>query len=137
MLNTYAGPPDYQDDRERSQFSLSATTGAGKTVIAAAVIEALFFGSDEFNFEPEPGAVVIWFSDDPSLNEQSRARLRAASDKLDRLIPVPTTFNQPKFDPQTVYFLNTQKFSKNSLLVRGAITEIDDGLETQVRSRPE
>lgn len=26
-----------------SQFSLTATTGAGKTVMAAAVIEALFF----------------------------------------------------------------------------------------------
>lgn len=127
----------YREDGDRSRFSLSATTGAGKTVMAAAVIEALFFGSDEFDFEPDPGAVVVWFSDDPSLNEQSRARLQAASDKLDRLIPVPTTFNHPKFDPQTVYFLNTQKFSKNSLLVRGAMTETDDGLETQAMSRPD
>ena len=54
----------------RTQFSLTATTGAGKTVMAAAVIEALFFGNDEFDFEADPGAVVLWFSDDPSLNEQ-------------------------------------------------------------------
>ena len=52
--------------------SLSATTGAGKTVMAAAVIEALFCGSETFDFEPDPGAVVIWFSDDPNLNEQTR-----------------------------------------------------------------
>ncbi len=57
-----------------SQFSLTATTGAGKTVMAAAVIESLFFGSDEFDIPPDPGAVVLWFSDDPALNEQSRAR---------------------------------------------------------------
>ena len=58
-----------------SQFSLTATTGAGKTVMAAAVIEALFFGSDEFDFAGDPGAVVLWVSDDPALNEQSRARI--------------------------------------------------------------
>lgn len=127
----------YKDDGDRSQFSLSATTGAGKTVMAAAVIEALFFGSDEFDFEPDPGAVVVWFSDDPSLNEQSRARLRAASDKLDRMIPVKTTFNHLKFNPQTVYFLNTQKFSKHSLLVRGAMMETDNSQEMLVASRPD
>src|SRR5690606_15033286 len=29
------------------------------------------------------------------------------------------TFNQPKFNPGKIYFLNTQKLGKNSLLVRG------------------
>ena len=38
-------------------FSLTATTGAGKTVIAAAVIEALFDGSPDHSFDPDPGAV--------------------------------------------------------------------------------
>lgn len=104
-----------------SQFSLTATTGAGKTVMAAAVIEALFFGSDEFGVEPDPGAVVLWFSDDPSLNEQSRARIQAAASELDsRLRVVPTTFTEPSFRPGNVYFLNTQKLSRNSRLVRGA-----------------
>jgi hypothetical protein len=58
------------DRREISSFSLTATTGAGKTVMAAAAIEALFWGNDAFNFEPDPGAVVLWFSDDPSLNNK-------------------------------------------------------------------
>src|SRR5690625_6460219 len=84
-----------------SQFSLAATTGAGKTVMAAAVIEALFFGSDEFDVAPDPGAVVLWFSDDPALNEQSRARIHAASSELDaRLRVVPTTFAEPSFRPE-------------------------------------
>src|SRR5680860_291422 len=90
-----------------SQFSLTATTGAGKTVMAAAVIEALFFGSDEFDVAPDPGAVVLWFSDDPALNEQSRARIQAAASDLDsRLRVVPTTFFEPSFRPGNVYFLS-------------------------------
>lgn len=104
-----------------SQFSLTAGTGSGKTVMAAAVIEALFVGNDEFDFEPDPGAVVLWFSDDPSLNEQSRARVRAAASELDfRLQTVSSDFVDTTFRPRNVYFLNTQKLSKNSRLVRGA-----------------
>ena len=104
----------------KTQFSLTATTGAGKTVMAAAVIEALFFGNDEFDFEPDPGAVVLWFSDDPSLNEQSRARVQEAASELDsRLRVIEATFSEPSLRPGHVYFLNTQKLSKNSRLVRG------------------
>ena len=58
----------WHEDQENNAFSLTATTGAGKTVMAAAVFEALFYGSDDHDFEPDPGAVVVWFSDDPSLN---------------------------------------------------------------------
>ncbi|MDO4606008.1 MAG: DEAD/DEAH box helicase family protein [Bowdeniella nasicola] len=109
---------------DASQFSLSAATGAGKTVMAAAVIEALFFGSDEFDFEPDPGAVVLWFSDDPSLNEQSRARIESASSELaGRLRVIEPPFSQTALEPGYVYFLNTQKLSKNSLLVRADRSE--------------
>lgn len=110
----------YHGFRSLSQFSLAATTGAGKTVMAAAIIEALFFGSDEFNFQADPGAVVLWFSDSPDLNEQSRARIQAAASELDsRLRVIETTFSEPSLRPGNVYFLNTQKLSKNSRLVRG------------------
>jgi hypothetical protein len=112
----------WHEDSERNAFSLTATTGAGKTVVAAAVFEALFFGSDDYDFEPDPGAVVIWFSDDPSLNEQSKWRLQQAADKLTTsdLETVENTFSREVFEPGKVYFLNTQKLSKNSMLVRGA-----------------
>src|SRR5699024_6106756 len=92
-----------------SQFSLAATTGAGKTVMAAAVIEALFYGSDEFDIEPDPGAVVLWFSDDPSLNDQSRARIHAAASELKaQLRDVPTTSTETSYRPHNVYSVNTQ-----------------------------
>lgn len=116
----------------KSQFSLAATTGAGKTVMAAAVIESLFFGNDEFDFAGDPGAVVLWFSDDPALNEQSRLRIKAAASELDyRLQPVANDFTDTHLRPHTVYFLNTQKLSKNSKLVRGSDRQLemsDDGL---------
>lgn len=120
----------WHEDRDKHSFSLTATTGAGKTVMAAAVFEALFHGDDDYDFEPDPGAVVIWFSDDPSLNEQSRWRLLEASDKLtvSDLVKVENSFSRDKLEPGKVYFLNTQKLSKNSLLVRGHDTD-DAGIE--------
>ena len=36
-------------------FSLTANTGAGKTVMAAAVIEALFGGNPDYDFDADPG----------------------------------------------------------------------------------
>jgi type III restriction enzyme len=120
----------WHEDKEISAFSLTATTGAGKTVMAAAVFEALFFGSDDHEFDPDPGAVVIWFSDDPSLNEQSKYRLMEAADKLtvSDLITVENTFSRETFEPGKIYFLNTQKLGKSSLLVRGHDPE-DNGVE--------
>lgn len=122
----------WHEDKEKNAFSLTATTGAGKTVMAAAVFEALFFGSDDYEFEPDPGAVVIWFSDDPSLNEQSKYRLMEASDKLtvSDLVTVENTFGRETFEPGKIYFLNTQKLSKNSMLVRGHDAD-DAGVETR------
>lgn len=116
------GREDWHRDRpRRSAFSLTAATGAGKTVMAAAAFEALFHGDDERDFDRDPGAVVIWFSDDPSLNEQTRFRLIEAADRINLtdMVVVENTFQRDKFQPGKIYFLNTQKLGKKSLLVRG------------------
>jgi hypothetical protein len=115
----------WHEDKERHAFSLTAPTGAGKTVIAAAVFEALFHGDDSLDFDADPGAVVIWFSDDPSLNEQTRFRLMASADRLRStdMVVVDNSFHRQRFEPGKIYFLNTQKLGKKSLLVRG----FDDG----------
>jgi len=111
----------WREDRDKHAFSLTAATGAGKTVMAAAVFEALFHGDDGFDFDRDPGAVVIWFSDDPSLNEQTRFRLMESSDRLRNtdLKVVEHPFSLSKFEAGKIYFLNTQKLGKKSLLVRG------------------
>jgi hypothetical protein len=111
----------WREEGDRNAFSLTAATGAGKTVMAAAAFEALFHGDDRYSFDRDTGAVVIWFSDDPSLNEQTRFRLMESSDRLQHtdLVVVENTFNRAKFEAGKIYFLNTQKLGKNSLLVRG------------------
>ena len=118
------------DKPQATSVALTAPTGAGKTVIAAAVIEALFFGSDRFDFAPDPEAVVIWFSDDPNLNDQSRFRLMQASEKLtwQGLEHVRPPFVKRRLDAGKVYFLNTQRLSRTSLLTRG---HVDDGDELE------
>ena len=119
----------WREDRDKHAFSLTAATGAGKTVMAAAAFEALFQGDENFDFEADSGAIVIWFSDDPALNEQTRFRLQEASDRLrfTDLEVVQNTFNREKFEAGRIYFLNTQKLSKNSLLVRGFDRDQDLG----------
>lgn len=130
LVNLKKAARRWREDRDKHAFSLTATTGAGKTVMAAAVFEALFHGDDNFDFEPDPGAVVIWFSDDPSLNEQSRFRLLEASDRisLSDLVVVQNTFNRDKLEAGKIYFLNTHKLGRSSLLVRGHDPN-DEGVE--------
>lgn len=125
----------WREEGDRHAFSLTAVTGAGKTVMAAAAFEALFHGDDNYDFEADPGAVVIWFSDDPSLNEQTRFRLMEASDRLNHsdLVVVQNTFNREKFEPGKVYFLNTQKLGKKSLLVRGFEPDEDNPTLPEIR----
>ncbi|MFI9614552.1 DEAD/DEAH box helicase [Streptomyces sp. NPDC052023] len=127
MLTYFADArDDYHGKGRNVSFSLAATTGAGKTVMASAVIEGLFFGDPDWDFEADPGAVVLWFTDDPSLNEQTKARiLDASGDRItySRLQVIENTFNREKFEPGNVYFLNSQKLSKNTLLVRGAVED--------------
>ena len=116
---------DWAQQKSPGAFSLTATTGSGKTVMAAAVIEALFDGNLDHDFDPDPGAIVLWFTDDPSLNEQTRFRLLDAADRIahSRLVVIENTFNREKLESGNVYFLNAQKLAKNSLLVRGAPEE--------------
>jgi type III restriction enzyme len=105
---------------ERSSFALSAITGSGKTVIATAVIEALFFGSTDLDSEPDPGVTILWITDDPALNRQTRGRMLDASELLTnwQLREIDESFADADLAPGTVYFLNTQKLSKSSRLAQ-------------------
>lgn len=135
LSNLKKARKDWHGDSYKSAFALTAVTGAGKTVMAAAAFEALFHGDDEYDFDADPGAVVIWFSDDPALNEQTRFRLMEASDRIlhTDMVVVENTFNRAKFEAGKIYFLNTQKLGKNSLLVRGFEGEGDGGLFPETR----
>jgi len=129
----------WHSERPRpSAFSLTATTGAGKTVMAAVAIEALFDGHPDYDFEADPGAVVLWFTDDPSLNEQTRFKLLESADKIShsRLVVIENSFSQEKLEPGKVYFLNRQKLSKNAMLVRGAPDPDPDDTQQNLQHLP-
>lgn len=115
------GRHDWDEGKNLSAFALSAITGAGKTVIATAVIEAVLHGSADVNAEQDPRAAFLWVTDDPALNRQTRNKMLTASDLLDpsRLIIVENDFVDPILRRGHVYFLNIQKLSKTSGLSQG------------------
>ncbi len=105
---------------QRQAVGLTATTGAGKTVIATAVIEAVLFGSDDAGIAPDPNAVFLWMTDLPDLNKQTQGKMLDASSELtgDRLVEIQGTFNDESLSPGKVYFLNTQKLGAKADLVK-------------------
>lgn len=112
---------DLAEFQSPSAFALSAVTGAGKTVIATAVIEAILHGSAEFNTDLDPRAVFLWVTDAPALNRQTRHKMLAASDALDpsRLIVLGDDYHKPELLRGQVYFLNIQQLSKNASFAQG------------------
>ena len=77
-------------------------------MIAATVIEALIHGSTELDVEADPGAVVLWISKDPALNEQTRHRIIEAADRVPvgDLVLLDKDFAGEKLEKGTVYFLS-------------------------------
>lgn len=103
---------------QQAVFALSAPTGAGKTVIATSVFERLLIPSDDRT--PDENTVILWFSDNPDLNEQSRFRIEtASSDLATRTITLDSSFNLPTFERGCIYFLNAQKLAKGTKLTGG------------------
>ena len=98
-------------------ISFTAPTGAGKTIISSALIEQIFCGSS-FVAE-QPNAIVVWLSDSPELNKQSRDKIETKADRIQigQCITIEDeSFDQEMLDDGYIYFLNTQKLSKNSNL---------------------
>lgn len=94
--------------------SLSAPTGAGKTVIATAVIERLLYGDEAT--DPNPELSVLWVTDDPSLNVQTKRKMLVSSSNLKpgQLVSVDATFDQKTLDPGKVYFVHIQQLGKGA-----------------------
>jgi type III restriction enzyme len=115
------GRLDWANHGAHSSFALSAVTGAGKTVIASAVIEAMIHGSSDLGTDPDPRAAFLWVTDDPSLNRQTRMKMLASSDMLQpaRLSVLDNDFLDSTLAANRVYFLNIQKLSKSAGLAQG------------------
>lgn len=110
-----------KDNKELWSVALSAPTGAGKTVIASAVIETLFDGNEQY--AADPYATVLWVTDDPALNEQTKRNMMLASSTLgpSRLVTINSGFDRDVFENRQVHFLNIQKLSKGMPLTRSKV----------------
>ena len=99
----------------------AAPTGSGKTLMLSAALDRLAAG-DEEHPEPTEGLTVLWITDDPDLNEQSRKQLEAMSSEFafDQLRVVSSTFDEETLPAGCVLFLNTQKLGRRGNLVREA-----------------
>ena len=96
--------------------SLQAPTGSGKTIIMAALIEEILFGSEKF--QDQQDAIFVWLSDSPALNEQSKQKIDLKADriKMHQCVMVDEeSFDMEMLEDGHIYFLNTQKLSKHLL----------------------
>ena len=114
----------YQRRHKTQVVSLQAPTGAGKTIIAAALIENIYFGTtlaDGTTYAEQPKAIFVWLSDSPELNEQSKAKIELKTSKL--RFGQCVTISEDSFDMEmledgNIYFLNTQKISRSARLTQ-------------------
>jgi len=119
--------------------SLQAPTGSGKTIIMAALVEDIYFGTDRYT--EQPNAIFVWLSDSPQLNEQSKQKFDLQADRL-RLNQCVTiedeSFDMEMLEDGHIYFLNTQKLGISGNLGKNSDTRqytIWQTLENTVREK--
>lgn len=112
-MKTVEAMGSYHRTKTPQVISLQAPTGAGKTIIMAAFVEDIYFGSEHYAEQPE--AIFVWLSDSPDLNEQSKEKFQLRADKLrfDQCVTIEdASFDMEMLEDGHIYFLNTQKLSK-------------------------
>ena len=100
-------------------ISFTAPTGAGKTIMLAALVEQVYRGDE--NYPAQPDAIFVWLSDSPELNQQSCDKFYFNADKINRsqlIIIEDDNFDQQTLEDGKIYFLNTQKLGKGSNLTK-------------------
>lgn len=111
----------FDNDGARSAVGLTAPTGAGKTVIATAILEKLLFGGGIQS--PNKNLTVLWLTDDPSLNEQSRDKILKASSLIQpsQIEMIDSTYDREVLEPGKIHFINIGR------LAQGATSHIATG----------
>ena len=110
----------WQHFGQKQIISLTAPTGAGKTILMARFIEDLLCGDEDGMVEAMPNSIIVWLSDAPELNEQSKKKIERYCDRIvfGQCKTLDETFRGEKLEPGKIYFLNTQKLSKSSRMTQ-------------------
>ena len=71
-------------------------------------------------FEPQSDAAILWISDMPELNAQTRMKIESKSDRIRprQLVTIDATFDAETLSGGHIYFMNTQKLGSEKLLTR-------------------
>ncbi len=108
---------EYRNRQRLQSVSLSAPTGSGKTVMATALVERILDG--DADHAPAPQSSLLWLTDQPELNEQTRQKMLAGSTTLgpSRLTTIESSFDERVLPAGVVSFLNIQKLSSTAGLL--------------------
>lgn len=105
------------DDGDTSVVVLKSPTGSGKTVIATRVIEQLLRGSDDLNLSERPTLRILWLTDNPALNRQSRDKMDRHGDSLAKgknLVVVDEGYDEAELARGTVTFAHIQQLTRSA-----------------------
>lgn len=105
-------------------IAFSAPTGSGKTIMMTALFEAILDQPDDelawpLDWKPQSDAVILWVSDMPELNEQTKLKIESKSNRvyrINQLITIDSHFDAPQLQGGCIYFINTQKLAVNQPL---------------------
>jgi type III restriction enzyme len=116
LTNLTKARNEYIDDGSLTAAGLTAPTGAGKTVIATAVLEGIYLGTP--TRPPNPNMTVLWITDDRALNAQTIGKIHQASGggiDMNR-IKFLAEEDHRTLAPGLIYFVHIQALQKNSTL---------------------
>lgn len=119
----------YAEHGDLTAIGLTAPTGAGKTVIATAVLEALMFGG--LDVDADPHLTMLWLNDDPSLNVQTMGKMLLASDQLEpHHLRLLTEAPGPTLESGFIYFAHIQSLGRGATSSPSAVGGIENDHRT-------
>jgi type III restriction enzyme len=82
-----------------------------------AAIENLIDGDSDH--PPSPDTTILWVTDQPELNEQTRRKMLSASSTLgpSNFVAIDASFDRETFTPGVIHFINIQKLGREKDLV--------------------
>jgi type III restriction enzyme len=113
-----AAREEYARTKEPQALVFSSPTGSGKTIALAALLEQLFRGTE--GHPARPYSRVLWISDSPELNVQSRDKLLRACDGIafHDLVMVDALYDTEYLPEGKIHFINTQLLGKDKKLTQ-------------------